>query len=120
MAIVGPRPESLALEDCFTEDHCDIFDYKPGIFGPSQVQFRSEADLFPRGCDPVTYYRNVIFPLKAEIDLSYYRQRTFVGDIIWIIRGILAVLGTRSVQRDGKLDTRITRHDDPRRGKSTA
>lgn len=93
MAIVGPRPESLAFADCFCAGLEAVLQYKPGLLGPSQVLFRHEAHFFPRSVDPVRFYREVLFPAKARIDLSYYPQRTIASDIIWMIRGFLAILG---------------------------
>ncbi|MGX7871615.1 hypothetical protein ACVDG5_000610 [Mesorhizobium sp. ORM6] len=43
--------------------------------------------------DPILFYREVIFPAKARLDLSYYPQRTIVSDIVWMARGLMAVLG---------------------------
>lgn len=93
MAIVGPRPESLAFADCFRGGFEAVLQYKPGLLGPSQVLFRHEAHFFPRSVDPILFYREVLFPAKAGIDLSYYPQRTIASDIAWMVRGFLAVLG---------------------------
>ncbi len=91
MAVVGPRPESLDFEDCFTHGHRRIFDFTPGIFGPSQATFRSECDLYPSGVDPAEFYREVLFPAKAQLDLSYYPSRTLTGDVGWILKTLAAV-----------------------------
>ena len=93
MAIVGPRPESLAFADCFRGGFETVLQYKPGLLGPSQVLFRHEAHFFPRSVDPILFYREVIFPAKARLDLSYYPRRTIVSDIVWMARGFLAVVG---------------------------
>ena len=93
MAFVGPRPESLAFAGCFDEQHRAVLDHKPGIFGPSQAAFRSEAKLYPEGGDLVSFYREVLFPLKASLDLEYYPRRTLFKDLAWIVRGVLAVIG---------------------------
>ncbi|UVK44031.1 sugar transferase [Mesorhizobium sp. AR07] len=93
MAIVGPRPESLALADCFRGGFEAVLQYRPGLLGPTQVLFRHEAHLFPRSVDPILFYREVMFPAKARLDLSYYPRRTIASDIVWMVRGFLAVLG---------------------------
>lgn len=92
MSIIGPRPESLAFADCFTGTFRDVLDHKPGILGPSQVAFRNEAALYPRGVDPSEFYRVEVFPIKASIDLQYYSKRSLFRDILWLAYGILAVL----------------------------
>ena len=93
MAIVGPRPESLAFVDCFHSGSEAVLGYKPGLLGPSQVLFRNEASFYPQSMDPLLYYREVLFPAKAMIDLSYYPRRTLASDIVWMARGFLAILG---------------------------
>jgi lipopolysaccharide/colanic/teichoic acid biosynthesis glycosyltransferase len=92
MAIIGPRPESLDFVDCFHGGLEAVLRYKPGLLGPSQVLFRHEAHCFPQSVDPVRFYREVLFPAKARIDLAYYPQRTIGSDTLWMWRGLLAVL----------------------------
>lgn len=93
MAIVGPRPESMAFAGCFTGIMRRLLDHRPGIFGPSQVAFRNECALYPAGTDPVQFYCDTLFPSKAALDLSYYAHRTVWADLAWIVRGVLAVFG---------------------------
>jgi lipopolysaccharide/colanic/teichoic acid biosynthesis glycosyltransferase len=93
MSLVGPRPESLNFADCFDDRYRKVLDYKPGIFGPNQVFFRNEGALYEPSGDPEQFYRDVLFPLKARVDLAYFAQRNFLFDIAWILRGVFAVLG---------------------------
>jgi lipopolysaccharide/colanic/teichoic acid biosynthesis glycosyltransferase len=99
MSIVGPRPESLVFADCFNNGFERVLDWKPGLFGPSQVLFRHEEQFFPANADPVEFYRRFLFPAKARIDVDYFSHRSFVGDLGWIIRGVLAVVGLSSRAR---------------------
>lgn len=93
MSVVGPRPETLNFRDCLEGRSRALLAYKPGIFGPSQVLFRSEAAFYRGHPDPEQFYRQSLFPLKASIDLAYFARRTLLRDILWVIRGMLAVLG---------------------------
>jgi lipopolysaccharide/colanic/teichoic acid biosynthesis glycosyltransferase len=93
MSLVGPRPETLEFADCFTGPYREILNRKPGIFGPNQVFFRNECGLYPENCNPQQFYREVLFPTKARIDLNYYSSRTWLSDTGWIVRGVLAVAG---------------------------
>lgn len=93
MAMVGPRPEVPEFEACYAGACRRVLDYRPGIFGPSQVAFRAEATFYPPDRDPQEFYREVLFPAKSAIDLAYYPSRTAFGDIKWVLRGILAVCG---------------------------
>ena len=99
MSIVGPRPETPNFSDCFAAECRRILDFKPGIFGPSQAIFRNEAALYAPAGDPERFYRDVLFPTKARVDLSYYPSRTVLSDMMWVVRGILAVLGYSPVPR---------------------
>jgi lipopolysaccharide/colanic/teichoic acid biosynthesis glycosyltransferase len=101
MSIVGPRPESLDFQDCFEGPYGLVLEHKPGIFGPSQVLFRNECSLYRGRADPEQFYRDVLFPLKARIDLAYFARRTLLRDIAWAIRGALAVFGWSSLLHEG-------------------
>jgi len=93
MAIVGPRPETQDFADCFDGPYRAVLDHKPGIFGPNQVYFRNECRLYPKNADPHDFYRKVLFPAKARNDLDYFPRRSFGQDVVWILRGLLALLG---------------------------
>ena len=99
MAIVGPRPDVFAHLDCYTGDYRAMLNYKPGIFGPAQVAFRDAGALYSPHTDPTEFYREKIFPIKADLDLRYYPRRTLLNDVIWIIRGVLAVIGIHPTVR---------------------
>jgi lipopolysaccharide/colanic/teichoic acid biosynthesis glycosyltransferase len=92
MSLVGPRPETLDFADCFVDGFEMVLDFRPGLFGPSQAIFRNECALYPQGRDPHEFYRNVLFPAKATIDLRYFSRRTFLSDFAWVLRGALAVI----------------------------
>jgi lipopolysaccharide/colanic/teichoic acid biosynthesis glycosyltransferase len=100
ISVVGPRPESLHFADCFAQ-YSQLLNYKPGIFGPAQTIFRNEGELHAANADPETFYRDVLFPAKARIDLAYYPERTVIRDIGWTVLGLLAVLGLARVPRMG-------------------
>src|SRR5262249_39585037 len=85
MSLVGPRPESLAFTDCFRNGFEKIHEHKPGLFGPCQVLFRHESRLYPAGVAVAEFYRQVLFPAKARIDLAYFPRRTLVSDLGWIL-----------------------------------
>jgi lipopolysaccharide/colanic/teichoic acid biosynthesis glycosyltransferase len=91
MSVVGPRPEALAFADCFGDGYRGVLEFRPGVFGPNQVFFRDEGALYPPDRDPEEFYREVLFPLKARADLAYFRRRSLLGDIGWLVRGIMAI-----------------------------
>lgn len=104
MSLVGPRPETLDLMDCFEPAYARILDYKPGIFGPSQVLFRDESSLYEGADDPERLYRQILFPMKARADLAYYPFSNVLSDMGWIACGIFAVMNWRlATSRDRNL-----------------
>ena len=92
MSLVGPRPESLAFRDCFCGGFEKILAHKPGLFGPCQALFRHESRHYPAELDPAEFYRRVLFPAKAAIDLAYFSRRTVVSDFGWVVRTVWAVV----------------------------
>jgi NDP-mannose synthase len=100
MSLVGPRPEVPEFEHCFSGTYRRLLDYSPGIFGPSQCAFRSEAAMYPGDCDRRAFYENVLFRQKAELDLQYYPRATLRGDLYWIFRSLLAVMSKGFEPRD--------------------
>jgi len=88
MSFVGPRPESLDFADLFTGEFERVHDYKPGIFGPNQVAYRNEAEMYPPDRNPDEFYRSELFPAKARNDLDYFDRATLLTDIVWIVRGV--------------------------------
>jgi lipopolysaccharide/colanic/teichoic acid biosynthesis glycosyltransferase len=101
MAIVGPRPESMAFADCFCDGYEEILLHKPGLVGPSQVVFRHEARLYPEGEDAPTFYRRVLFPAKAGLDLAYFRHRSIGSDFGLMLRSALAILNVSKPAKAG-------------------
>ena len=98
MSMVGPRPETLNFADCFSAHYAGVLDHKPGIFGPAQVMFRDEVSFYPSGADSEYFYRQILFPIKASLDLAYFPRRTVLSDLKWIVLGALAVINRRSSQ----------------------
>lgn len=96
MSVIGPRPESTGYADCFKDGFEEILKYKPGILGPTQVKFRDEGALYPKTGDLDQFYRKVLFPAKAKIDLDYYPVRSLGRDMVWLALGLLATFGVRS------------------------
>ena len=110
MSLVGPRPESLAFTDCFRNGFEKVLEHKPGLFGPCQVMFRDESKLFPTGVGPVEFYRQVLFPAKAKIDIAYFSHRTLVSDLGWILRGAwMIVAGSRNEMGPGGQSSATTK-----------
>ena len=108
MSFVGPRPESLRFAQLLQEKHPEVLRHKPGVFGPSQVYFRNEANLFPPDEDPEVFYTRELLSKKAETDIAYYANATVFSDLYWMFKGLWetvahAVDWKRFLQSYGKL-----------------
>ena len=91
MSVVGPRPEVSKFVDRDSPELWDqVLSVKPGIFGPNQIRYRNEADLYPPGCDIEAFYLNSILPAKLEVDARYARTAHWLADVGLLVRGVLA------------------------------
>lgn len=88
MSFVGPRPESGCYAHLFQGEYAEVLKYTPGIFGPNQVTYRNESEMYPLDEDPETYYRTTLFPKKAQVDLEYFKSANCLKDVGCIIRGL--------------------------------
>lgn len=91
MSLVGPRPEIVDYINCFQGAQRGLLNFTPGIFGPSQSFFRNEAFMYPKDCAPESFYVEILFPLKAKIDIEYYNGATVASDLYWVYRSIVSV-----------------------------
>ena len=92
MSLVGPRPESPHFADLFKGDYARILEYVPGLFGPNQVIFRNECEVYALYEDPETCYREILFPRKAKADLDYFQRANCLTDLMLILKGMWATL----------------------------
>lgn len=92
MSFVGPRPELRHFADLFTDRYAALLDYLPGLFGPNQVAYRNESELYPADEDPEIFYRRELFRKKADNDLAYFSRASCSSDLMWICRGIWSSL----------------------------
>jgi lipopolysaccharide/colanic/teichoic acid biosynthesis glycosyltransferase len=91
MSVVGPRPEVPKFVDRATPELWDqVLSVKPGIFGPNQIRFRNEADLYPPDCaDVEDFYLRQILPEKLLEDARYAHRSGWFGDLSLLVRGLL-------------------------------
>lgn len=83
MLLVGPRPEDPRYVDLSDPLHHRVFTAKPGITGPTQIAFSSEAELIDPDT-PEASYRERILPAKLALDARYLERRSFALDL-WIL-----------------------------------
>jgi lipopolysaccharide/colanic/teichoic acid biosynthesis glycosyltransferase len=66
MSLVGPRPEITSITSEFNDDLREIFEFKPGITGYSQINGRQL--LSPRE--------------RVRMEIDYYRKSNFWSDLM--------------------------------------
>jgi lipopolysaccharide/colanic/teichoic acid biosynthesis glycosyltransferase len=87
MSIVGPRPEACEIvEQCYTPEQRKVLEVAPGLTGFPQVRFFPELSVIATGgMDPQEHYKQVILPMRLEMDLEYVRRQSF-----WLDLGLIA------------------------------
>ena len=88
MSLVGPRPDVEGYADKLEGDDRKILELRPGITGPASLKYINEEEILAKVDNPQQYNDEVIFPDKVKINLEYYDNRTFWGDVRIIINTI--------------------------------
>jgi lipopolysaccharide/colanic/teichoic acid biosynthesis glycosyltransferase len=91
MSIVGPRPDMPEFTDRLTGEERQILCLRPGITGPASLKYSNEEELLEGVSDPQKYTDEIIWPDKVRINLDYYRNRSFIGDIQLILKTLFRI-----------------------------
>jgi lipopolysaccharide/colanic/teichoic acid biosynthesis glycosyltransferase len=85
MSLVGPRPDVPGYADKLEGEDQKVLLLKPGITGPASLKYANEEELLAKQDNPEKYNDEVIFPDKVKLNLDYYYNHSFFGDIkiIW-------------------------------------
>ncbi|MDP3358443.1 MAG: sugar transferase [Lutibacter sp.] len=85
MSIVGPRPDVPGYYDKLQGEHRKILELKPGLTSPATLKYANEEALLAQQENPLHYNDTILFPDKVKLNLAYYHNHTFWGDlkIIW-------------------------------------
>ena len=81
MSFVGPRPDVPGYADKLEGEDRLILKLRPGITGPASLKYADEEELLSKVDNPITYNNEVIFPDKVRINLGYYYNHSFIGDL---------------------------------------
>ncbi len=92
MSLVGPRPDIAGYYDKLEGEAKKILELRPGITSLASVKYRDEEQLLARHRDSARYNDEVIFPDKVKMNLEYYYNRTFAGDLRIIGQTILNLI----------------------------
>jgi lipopolysaccharide/colanic/teichoic acid biosynthesis glycosyltransferase len=89
MSLVGPRPDMPEYLSQLAGEEKRILELRPGITGPASLKYAREEELLAGVDDPAKYNDEIIWPDKVRINLDYYYNRSFLGDIRIIFKTIL-------------------------------
>lgn len=81
MSLVGPRPDVPGYANRLEGEERLVLKLRPGITGPASLKYANEEQILSRVADPQRYNDEVIFPDKVRINLRYYYDHTFWGDL---------------------------------------
>ena len=90
MSVVGPRPDIPGYYDKLEGKNRLILNLKPGLTSLAAIKYADEDTLLAAVENPQQYNDEVIFPDKVKLNLDYYYNHSFWGDIkiikktIWI------------------------------------
>jgi len=88
MSFVGPRPDVIKYYNILDEESKNILKMKPGLTCNASLKYFNEELILRSKIDPSGYYDKVIFPDKVKMNLDYYYNHTFLGDIRIILKTI--------------------------------
>jgi len=91
MSFVGPRPDMPEYMEKLKDEEKTILELRPGLTGPATLKYANEEEILARVDDPQKYNDEVLWPDKVKINLEYYRNRSFAGDIVIIFKTILGL-----------------------------
>lgn len=91
MSFVGPRPDMPEYASRLQGEQRKILSVRPGITSPASLKYAREEEILSTVSDPLKHFDEVIWPDKMEMNLRYVRSRTFIGDLILIIRTVLGI-----------------------------
>lgn len=88
MSVVGPRPDVEGYYDQLTGEDRKILELKPGVTSDASIKYSNEDAILEQEANPVGYNDTVIFPDKVRMNLAYYHQHSFMGDLVIILKTI--------------------------------
>lgn len=91
MSLVGPRPDLPGYYDTLQGNYREILELQPGLTGLDSVFYPYEEDLMKDQIDPVTFYKQTLWPHKVRINCWYLKHRSHGLDAK-ILLNTLAIL----------------------------
>ena len=99
ISLVGPRPLVARTFKAYDKDvQSKIYNVKPGLTGIGSIIFRDEESIISafEDNDPHEFYRRVIAPYKAELEMWYQKHNSFILDLKLIFMTAWVILFPKS------------------------
>ncbi len=82
MSMIGPRPLLKVHAEIYPEDsRRKIYSMKPGLIGIGSLYFHDEDSLLASADNVDLYYKEVVMPKKAELELWYNKNWNILLDL---------------------------------------
>jgi lipopolysaccharide/colanic/teichoic acid biosynthesis glycosyltransferase len=88
MSVVGPRPDLPGYYDLLEGENRKILELKPGLTSLASLKYNKEEFLLEKQESPLTYNDSFIFPDKVRLNLAYYYNQSFGGDIVIVLKTV--------------------------------
>lgn len=91
MSFVGPRPDIQGYYDVLQGEDRLILNLKPGITSEASIKYKNENRILENQQFPLVYNDTIIFPDKVKMNLQYYYNKTFIGDLLIILKTVFSI-----------------------------
>lgn len=81
MSLVGPRPDVEGYYNNLQGENRKILELRPGITSRAAIKYRNEEEQLAMRNDAQRYNDEVIFPDKVKMNLDYFYNKSFIGDL---------------------------------------
>lgn len=92
MSVVGPRPDVPGYYDKLQGADRKILELKPGLTSPATLKYANEETLLAQQKNPLHYNDTILFPDKVKLNLNYYYNHSFFGDLKIIEQTAMSLL----------------------------
>lgn len=93
MSLVGPRPLVPDGEKNYTAEQSEIIrSVVPGVTGIGSLVLRDEESYYAHRSDAQEFYRNVISPYKASLEIWYVENKSFMLNFKIILGTAIAII----------------------------
>jgi lipopolysaccharide/colanic/teichoic acid biosynthesis glycosyltransferase len=93
MSIVGPRPLVPEGESFYTENQSKLLrSVRPGVTGIGSLVLRDEESYYAHRSDSHEFYKSVISPYKASVEMWYVQNKSIFVDSKIVLLTIFSIL----------------------------